>query len=351
TIKGSPNEDAVLCTGTKTYAIRSIVLSNSVLITTPPSDTDFGDTQMDNNADESKETIVIRDQVNELLELTPCVPRLHRLTSMLRDAMYTGEEDLGEEYAMVDCCSDAFWRDSDASLTYDAVLTLIQASNGEIERGLEERRILNVNGNMRRIAPDHLTHIIELTLTLLASLSLSHSSASVERLTTAMADSHEIPRLISTQVLGWFGKIQDGKWCMDVDKMMREAGLGLLRQHRLHDPIAKHAFFDKWHSFVGDTFSESVKLELLAGNYLSQKKLSGQETLTYFPSSLLPVDPAARFAELFLARARWKGEDLVHFLSDIALDSKERDRLLLKHTRAIKDAETTWYTARAQYNG
>ena len=73
--------------------------------------------------------------------------------------------------------------------------------------------------------------------------------------------------------------------------------------------------------------------------------------LTYFPSATLPVDPGARFAELFLARPRWKGDEIAPFLADVSVNSKERDKLLLKHARAITDASGIWYTARAKYNG
>lgn len=66
---------------------------------------------------------------------------------------------------------------------------------------------------------------------------------------------------------------------------------------------------------------------------------------------MLPVDPAARFSDLFLTRSKWKVEDLSPFLSDIAVNSKERDKLLLKYCRAVTDSHGIRYTARAQYNG
>lgn len=92
-------------------------------------------------------------------------------------------------------------------------------------------------------------------------------------------------------------------------------------------------------------------LELLVckGNYLASS--NNDESLTYFPASSLPVNPAARFADLFLTRSRWKAKDISAFLADIAIDSKERDKLLLKFARATKDIDGVWYTARAQYNG
>jgi len=62
----------------------------------------------------------------------------------------------------------------------------------------------------------------------------------------------------------------------------------------------------------------------------------------------LPIDPATRFTDLFLTRARWKAEDIVPYLSDIAVDTKELDKLLLKYARALTDKDGIWYTARAR---
>ncbi len=90
------------------------------------------------------------------------------------------------------------------------------------------------------------------------------------------------------------------------------------------------------------------------GNYLTSiDSLSDppKTLLAYFPSSELPVEPGARFAELFLARPRWKIEEISPFLADISVDAKERDKLLLKHARTVTDPEGIWYAARAKYSG
>lgn len=135
-------------------------------------------------------------------------------------------------------------------------------------------------------------------------------------------------------------------------------------------PVAEDAFLAEWRAAVGDTFAEGVVLGLLSvrvsvvsiciadrcfqGNYLSALAPSNDaptSMLTYFPASALPVEPAARFGELFLTRARWRQDEIAPFLADVAVGAKERDRLLLKHARATTDAEGVWYTARATYNG
>ena len=81
-IKGNPAEDAVLCTDDKTYAMRSVSLSNSVLVVGP------GETQ---------DEIVIRDTNRELLQVTPIVPKVHKLVGLLRGREYDeGREDLDD---------------------------------------------------------------------------------------------------------------------------------------------------------------------------------------------------------------------------------------------------------------
>ena len=76
----------MLCTADKTYTIRSVVLSNSVCVVTPDaSPQDEG---------EPVEEVFIRDQLSEVIELVPSVPRLHKLKSLLRGREYDeGHED------------------------------------------------------------------------------------------------------------------------------------------------------------------------------------------------------------------------------------------------------------------
>lgn len=91
-IKGESNDDAVLCTQDKTYTIRSVVLSNSVLVVTPPSYAKSGQSSSGNSSD-----IVIRDEIHEVLELVPCVPRLQKLSSLLEGREYDEGHDEDED--------------------------------------------------------------------------------------------------------------------------------------------------------------------------------------------------------------------------------------------------------------
>jgi hypothetical protein len=82
-IKGNPTEDAVLCTNDKTYSVRSVSLSNSVLVVSPGGGDD---------------KVVIRNTNRELLQVAPILPKVHKLAGLLRGREYDeGREDLDDD--------------------------------------------------------------------------------------------------------------------------------------------------------------------------------------------------------------------------------------------------------------
>ena len=56
-------------------------MSNSVLVVTSPPDAS-------DSAEFTEDGVVIRDQVNEIIELTPSVPKLHKLATLLKGREY-----------------------------------------------------------------------------------------------------------------------------------------------------------------------------------------------------------------------------------------------------------------------
>lgn len=60
--------------------MRSIGLSNTFLVVTPVPD--------EHASKFADDALAIRDQVQEVIELIPCVPKLHKLTTLLRERQY-----------------------------------------------------------------------------------------------------------------------------------------------------------------------------------------------------------------------------------------------------------------------
>jgi len=131
--------------------------------------------------------------------------------------------------------------------------------------------------------------------------------------------------------------------------------VGILRNFK-DESIAEDEFLTRWMKAVGDTFESTVSLTLLSvcppslptSHQLTPHSPIGQLSfqpltnhpktlLTYFPSSTLPLDPAHRFSDLFLTRPKWLAADIAPFLTDCAVDEKERDKLLLKYARNVAE--------------
>ena len=124
--------------------MRSVLLSNSVLIVTPPPDASL--------ADFPKEAVVICDQVNEIIELTPTLPKLHQLSALLRGREYDEAQQVDDILENGVVClnqgSDSINSKclSQNTFTYEEARSTIQASDAELDQGLKDRHILNING-------------------------------------------------------------------------------------------------------------------------------------------------------------------------------------------------------------
>lgn len=106
TIKGRPDDDAVLCTPTSTYAIRSIAVSNTIAVLTPSVISSSEEaappgTLAANPPAISEHRLVIRDQLHELLELLPAMPRLSQLDELLQETSYDDDDAVENDNGLV----------------------------------------------------------------------------------------------------------------------------------------------------------------------------------------------------------------------------------------------------------
>ncbi|KAF8587983.1 hypothetical protein K439DRAFT_1336458 [Ramaria rubella] len=382
TIRGRTTDDAVLCTAEKTYALRAVTLSNTIVIATAPED-EKSDSGMDLDAGGDTDAasgargpeLIVRDEVSQILELVPSVPKLQRLEMLLKGCEYDegherddDVEDDGNMSAEEDKEKDTRNMDGDeerprkrARFTKDSIRGEVQASDAELSQGLRDFHILEIDGYLRPLTPTYLTHILETLLNALISqhLPLPPHAVPTNTLSHHLDIEHEIPRRVTEQVLPWFGDVTaSGEWKMHQKRVVTQVGLGRLMAHGKDDSVKISNFVDGWRAAVGDSFASSVELDLLEGNYLLTPAPVPTPTptpsvpthLSYFPASALPATPTLLFADLFLMRPRWREQDIAPFLRTVAVDSKERDKLLMKYARSTTDADGgVWYTARATH--
>ncbi|KEP54434.1 sister chromatid cohesion protein DCC1 [Rhizoctonia solani 123E] len=353
-IRGRPDDEAVLCTQSKTYAIRSVALSNSVLIMSNAGpDSKPCDSAIELLEPGETNTLVISGEVSEILELIPTVPRLESLLQHLRGCEWNDDESDEETYESN--VNDPLRR---RRMTLDELRNIVQASDSELEEGLRKARILNLAGTLRPLPTSSLTEILVTLLLTIASTGLPRPPKPIPllKLMQNIEDEFQVNPDVMEHIASWYGVIT-GKgdkrmWEADIKAIIGEIGVGILR--RSEDAVEEVEFMERWKEQVGDMFTEHIDITLLDGNYLSTPVLHTKygepsNTLLYYPRSALPTDAAQRFQALFLTRAKWKVEDIGVYLEDIAVDKKERDRLMLKYTRQLTEPDGVWATARVRY--
>ncbi|KAJ1304701.1 hypothetical protein OPQ81_005840 [Rhizoctonia solani] len=354
-IRGRPEDDAVLCTQSKTYAIRSVTLSNSVLVMSNarPDSKPSGDSEIEvAEADESN-TLVISGEVSEILELVPTVPRLESLHHHLRGCEWNDDESDEETYESN--VNDPLRK---RRVTLNELRNIVQASDSELEEGLRKARVLDLGGTLRPLPASGLTEILVTLLLTIASTGLPRPPKPIPlvKLMQNIEDEFQVNPDVMEHIANWYGIItgENDKrmWEADIKAIIGEIGVGILR--RAEDAVEQVEFMERWKEQVGDMFTEHIDIALLDGNCLSTPILHTKygepsNMLLYYPRSTLPTDAAQRFQALFLTRPKWKVEEIAIYLEDIAVDKKERDRLMLKYTRQVTEPDGLWATARVRY--
>lgn len=248
----------------------------------------------------------------------------------------------------------------------------------------------------------YLSSVLELILNTMVASSLPLDAAPVADITETLESDHDISSEVTQQVMSWFGKITRSSstetvWDTNVENIVRQLGIGLLSGYRVRfarfivsslssflskwalllkaklctecsnsgrkfygkmetncwrrvwGPSATIASFGAFFVWIlhGQRKRSPIFIVRWQGNYICRSSQEGR-TLAYFPSSELPVLPSDRFSDLFLTQSRWRADEIAPFLKEIAVDSKERDKLLMKYARTMTDSEgQIWYTSRS----
>lgn len=183
TIKGDPDENAVLCTSNKTYDIKEAETSNSLLLVPDllfAASTGLDETIANNSMESDSDTsfdrsnaslnkstdsddgrpprkIVNKDILNTFFtyyELKPCKPRLSKLRKLLEKTMYQGLE---LEYTV----------DKINLLTYDSILNQIQASQVELDAELIKIQTIKIDDYYRLLEFDYEFRVLSQLLDLI----------------------------------------------------------------------------------------------------------------------------------------------------------------------------------------
>ncbi|KAL7423046.1 Ctf8p and Ctf18p associating protein [Cryptotrichosporon argae] len=365
TIKGRPNDDAVLCTPDTTFLLRTVSISNSLLVLRPPAlSPDAVEASGSSPSSSTRPTFEIRDTKHEVLECVPQAANVERVRMLLRDSAWGGlgagtGTGAGDDGVGAGGVLGKRKRETGKRYTRQMLESVIQASEKELSAGLRERNVVEVDGHMLLLPSIQLQPLLTIILTVLAVYGTPDLAADPPTSTAPTAEvlrelaEHDVTGNLAAGVLelfGSFGRSDAGgqTWTCDLQRTVKYTGLGLLEG--LHGrPTPVETFERAWRAQCSES-AALASLSLLAGEHLVQPgpAAASPPQLVPFPAAKLPLHPSTRFADLFLTRARWRPDDIAPFLAGLVRDgdTKERDKLVAKFVRIVKEKDGVWWYPR-----
>lgn len=341
-LRGQPNEDAVLCTSSKTYAVKFVGTSNSVFLI-PPSDQFASDGNRCNYDEKDSGEMVVASVIKLAtgnMELVEVSPRLDKLKFLLSENPY----GFYEASQMDD--SEGGEKSDVGLYRWEDLVDRIQASDMELRSGLEALFAVEINGYWRILDEDYKDGILNMLLHNLVLNDWSFDALGEDEVVSVLV-ADGFPCQIAKHSLKIFGiKVDKGiggscSWRLDERRVCLHFARRILRGGKMR----LENFMEEWMKKVPEGMQATF--DMLEGEVLSEKL--GIETWIYsFSISTLPSNPAERFSMLFKERTKWVWKDLDPYIRDLKVPGLSSEALLLKYTRRTQptmDAEPI-FTAR-----
>lgn len=331
TIRGQPDEDAVLCTQSKTYALKYVGTSNSVFLI-PPSDKAVKEC---NEKDDM--TIPVASVIKVApgsMELVEVAPKLDKLKFLLSQNPYSFVEasdmDISHEREKL---NTGLYR-------WDDLADKVQASDEELRSGLQAFLAVEIDGYWRVLDDKYMDMILNMLLHDVILNDWSFNALNEDEVLHAL-ETEGFPCNIAMHCLKVYGnKVEDhvGGSCMwRLEE--RRICVHFAREILKNNKMKMETFMAEWMRKIPDGMHASF--DMLEGEVLTEKL--GIETLVYYFSvSSLPSTPAERFNILFRERQKWEWKDLQPYVRDLRVPRLSSEAILLKYTRRTQptvDAE------------
>ncbi|KAF6135332.1 hypothetical protein GIB67_027206 [Kingdonia uniflora] len=319
-IRGEPDEEAVLCTPSKTYALKFVGNSNSVLLI-PPN----GYLQLDVDgvigASESVTGSVIKLALGSM-ELVEVAPKLGKLKSLLSGNFYRPEEDCMEEF------EEMGGYDGFRLYRWEDLVDGVQASDDELRDGLRAISAVEINGFWRIMDEKYMGMILSMLLHNTVLNGWSFDALNEDEVVNVL-EIDGFPRTIGLHCLEIFGSKVDedvGLWRLDERRVCVHFAKSILSKGKMK----MESFMEEWMQKIPSGMN--AHFEMLEGEVLVERL--GIETLIRtFSVSSLPLTPAERFTTLFQERQKWEWKDLQPYIRDLRVPGLSAEGLLLKYTR------------------
>eukprot|EP01036_Dinobryon_divergens_P030394 gene30394-39634_t len=324
-IIGERKREAVLCTSSKTYSIKKVETSNTILLIPPSKDNNFH----------------VSGICSDYYELKPIFGKVDLLQDLLKPSEYKG---MTEEV--------------NNPPTPESLLTLlhlqrtIQASVTELDDALKKHNIVEINGYIRLLSRSAVFEYAEALFNQLIENDWAIGNLDEDLCMRGMPRDTDV--LILRRVLSSLGERMEDEgshracWSLDKDKVLRlSAQIVFTRQAMSASPteavlIEVGDFLQRWSNQspvsdqlepLADTLLRGIALKV-SGDLGPNSKAATSYFYRYLPVETMSKEVAGRLQQLFTAQSRLTLQQIEPYLEDIVAADK-RQETLLQHCRVI----------------
>eukprot|EP00850_Spirogloea_muscicola_P004973 SM000022S07187 [mRNA] locus=s22:404176:405880:+ [translate_table: standard] len=355
-VKGAPEEEAVACSTTRTYALKAVGTTNTVLLL-PPADAArlFAGTA-------GGEPCEVLATATGHMELAACAPRLEPLAALLAEHPYGAADDDGG--CATDDVGDGGGGDG-PPYTRSELLARVQASESELVAALASAGAAEDScGRFRVLDGSYAATVVDVLL-LTAAEHGWPLHALPERGAVAALAAAGYPPATTRHCLQLLGgqpaavpALVPEHHCNGGEVAMLEYGDGngecevswvldsiRVCVHVAHQLLAAgpqagvplDSFMTAWAAGVPPGCGPPL-VSMLRGEAIMEPPSSAAATpvVRLLPVSTLPKSARERFAVLFAERPRWLWDDLEPYLRDLPAPGQSVEALLLRHARRLQ---------------
>ena len=295
-LKGLEGDEALLCSQSRTFAVRSAESTNALLLIAPA------------------QPAIVCAVLSAVLEVKACRPRLAHLFQLLERTRYRGRAaEAGTDRSLL--------------CTRQQLLSTVQCSEDELNRELNRLGAVELAGAVRLVEGDFEHRLLELALCLAQEHGWDYGAFPAAK--AAQLLEAECDGVVTRAVLTCFGESDGDSLRLDPRRVALRKARFLLRSKplwivgeflaALSDALPQSDYFPPLQA--KDCFGFAIVEEkgtLATIRFFALERVTEEN-----------VDEA--FAQLFVARATWPLEQIFPFVQPLASPTVPVDQLLLRH--------------------
>lgn len=321
-IKEDGKGEAVLCTGSKTYALKHAGTSNLLYVVDPTRVVEHVVEPNATDDDAPHRDYVVVGTMDHHLEPVEIDPDLKLLEKDLLDTTYEGEEVQDEG------CQTT-------GRTLEELENIMPFSRAQILKALQNMDAVPIHGRFRKLEHKYITYVLDMMFSSLVALGVDFRNIPKETIVPALVADGILAQVVEHCLEKVCREKNQGIWEVDEALVCAHYGEQVLQEN---NTLPLDDFMERWKSIVPQDIVPEK--EMIRGIGLINEKRTGSE-IKYYPERRLSRDPDQRFMELFRERECWHLEDLMPYIDRLDLPGIKTDALIVKYTRRVFGVDPT----------